>query len=184
VFVLVIGSVIPLRLAIAHHQAPLPQAIFVLGGDQAREAFAAQFAHHHPQIPIWMSSGTRPATTRAMFDAAQIPSSQLHIDCRAVDTVTNFTTLITEFKQRNLQHVYLITSGFHMPRAKAIATIVLGSQGIAFTPIAAPIPPPSGEHHPPESWVRTLRDSARGVLWLVTGHSGASFNPRKVVPCT
>jgi uncharacterized SAM-binding protein YcdF (DUF218 family) len=184
VFVLVIGSVISLRLAIAHHQAPFPQAIFVLGGDQAREEFAAQFAQRHPQIPIWMSSGTLPAKTRAIFDAAQIPSSRLHIDCRAVDTVTNFTTLVTEFKQRNLQHLYLITSDFHMPRAKAIATIILGSQGIAFTPIAAPIPPPSSDHHPPESWVRTLRDSGRGILWLLTGHSGASFNPRKVVPCT
>jgi uncharacterized SAM-binding protein YcdF (DUF218 family) len=176
--------VIPLRLAIAHHQAPFPQAILVLGGDKEREQFTAQFAQKHRNLPIWISSGIRPRQTREIFQAARILPAQLHIDCQAIDTVTNFTTLVAEFKQQNVHHLYLVTADFHMPRAKAIATIVLGSQGIAFTSIAAPIPPPSSAYHPPESWIRTLRDSGRGVLWLVTGHSGASFNPRKVAPCT
>jgi uncharacterized SAM-binding protein YcdF (DUF218 family) len=184
IFVLVVGSAIPLRLAIAHHQAPLPQAILVLGGGNEREQFTAQFAQTHRTLPIWISSGIRPHQTLEIFQAAKIPTHQLHIDCQAIDTVTNFTTLVAELKQQNVRHLYLVTAKFHMPRATAIATVILGSQGIAFTPIAAPIPPPSSTQHPPESWVRTLRDSGRGILWLVTGHSGASLNPRKVVPCT
>lgn len=183
-FALVVGSVIPLRLAIAHHQAPFPQAILVLGGGKEREQFTAQFAQTHRNLPIWISSGIRPYQTREIFQATKIPSTQLHIDCQAIDTVTNFTTLVAEFKRQNVHHLYLVTADFHMPRATAIATVILGSQGIAFTPVAAPISPPSSAHHPPESWVRTLRDSGRGILWLVTGHSGASLNPRKVVPCT
>jgi uncharacterized SAM-binding protein YcdF (DUF218 family) len=180
---LALGSVIPLRLAIAHYQAPLPQAIFVLGGGKEREQFTAQFAQSHPKLPIWISSGIRPHKTHEIFRAASIPSNQLHIDCRAVDTVTNFTSLVAEFKKQNVQHLYLITADFHMPRAKAIATLVLGSQGIAFTPISAPIPPPSSDHHPPESWISTFRDSGRSIFWIVTGRSGASLNPRKVTPC-
>jgi uncharacterized SAM-binding protein YcdF (DUF218 family) len=183
VFFLVLGSVIPLRLAISHYQAPFPQAIFVLGGEQAREQFTAQFAQRHPRLPIWISSGIRPAKTREIFQVAKIPTTQLHIDCRAVDTVTNFTALVAEFKQRNVQHLYLITADFHMPRAKAIATLVLGSQGIAFTPVSASIPPPSSDYHSPESWLRTLRDSGRALLWMLTGRSGASLNPKKVTPC-
>lgn len=180
---LILGSVIPLRLAIAHYQSPSPQAIFVLGGGKEREQFTAQFAQRHRALPIWISSGIHPNKTRRIFHRARISTTQLRIDCRAVDTVTNFTSLVTEFKQRNVKHLYLITADFHMPRAKAIATLVLGSQGITFTPISTPIPPPSSNYHPPESWISTLRDSGRAIFWIFTGRSGASLNPRKVTPC-
>jgi uncharacterized SAM-binding protein YcdF (DUF218 family) len=91
-----------------------------------------------------------------------------------VDTVTNFTSLVKEFKQRHIHHVYLITSDFHMPRSKAIANFVFGSRGIAFTPV--PIP----EQKFRESRLRIIRDSGRAILWIVTGHTGASLNPRVI----
>jgi hypothetical protein len=87
--------------------------------------------------------------------------------------VTNFTSLVKDFKQRKYHHLYLITSDFHMARAKAIATFVLGSQGIAFTPVSIP------SRQPPESWFHILRDSGRALLWIVTGRTGASLNPHK-----
>lgn len=58
-----------------------------------------------------------------------------------------------------------------MPRAKAIATIILGSQGIAFTPLAVP------SSRPQESIIRIIRDIARALLWIFTGRTGASLNP-------
>ncbi|CAN1212034.1 hypothetical protein TUMEXPCC7403_17645 [Tumidithrix helvetica PCC 7403] len=58
-----------------------------------------------------------------------------------------------------------------MPRAKAIAAFVFGSRGIAVTPITVPTT------NPPESWLRTVRDCGRSVLWITTGHSGASLRP-------
>ncbi|NEQ26943.1 MAG: YdcF family protein, partial [Microcoleus sp. SIO2G3] len=85
---------------------------------------------------------------------------------------TNFTSLVKDFKTQNIQHLYLITSDFHMLRAKAIATLVLGSQGITFTPISIP------SNDPQESLVRILRDSGRSVLWIFTGRTGASLSPR------
>ena len=45
-------SIIPLRIAIAFHQTPVPQAIFVLGGDSQRMEFAAQFWRSHRNLDI------------------------------------------------------------------------------------------------------------------------------------
>lgn len=164
-------GVIPVRLTIAHLQAPQPQAILTLGSWLDRELFTAEFAQKHPNLEIWVSSGTGPEFAGPIFRAFNIPESRVHLDRRAVDTVTNFTTLIDEFKSRQIQHLYMITSAYHLPRAKAIATLILGSQGIAFTPVSVP----SGEA--PESWLRIVRDIGRSLLWIVTGRTGASLNP-------
>lgn len=171
--ILVLISIIPVRLAIATNIAPLPQAIVTLGGGSDREQFTAQFAQMYPSLEIWVSSGTPTNNAREIFQAAGIPNTQVHLDRRAVDTVTNFTSLVKDFNKRNFHHLYLITSDFHMARAKAIATFVLGSQGIAFTPVSIP------SNQPPESWFHILRDSGRAILWIVTGRTGASLNPHK-----
>ncbi len=165
-------SIIPLRLTITSYQNPFPQAIFTLGGGIDREKFTAQFAQHFPNLNIWVSSGTNEDQARPVFQAVGISNQRLHLDYRAVDTVTNFTSLVSDFKQRRIQHIYLITSDFHMPRAKAIATLVLGSQGITFTPILVP------SNQPNEPLLHILRDSARSLLWIFTGRTGASFNSR------
>ena len=169
IFILVLLGTIPVKLAIAFYQEPFPQAILTLGGGSDREKFTAQFAQMHPSLEIWVSSGTPANNARKIFQAAGIPNTQVHLDRRAVDTVTNFTSLIADFKKRHFQHLYLITSDFHMPRAKAIATFVLGSQGIAFTPVSVP------SIQAPESWFHILRDSGRAILWIVTGRTGASL---------
>ncbi|KYC36873.1 hypothetical protein WA1_45265 [Scytonema hofmannii PCC 7110] len=166
----VVLSIIPIRLAIASYQAPFPQGIFTLGGGSDREEFTAQFAQHFPNLDIWVSTGTSPDIARSIFQTIGIPNHRLHLDYRAVDTVTNFTSLVSEFKQRRIQHLYLITSDFHMPRAKAIATLVFGSQGISFTPISVP------SNRPHESLLHILRDCSRSLLWIFTGRTGASLN--------
>ncbi len=170
---LVMWSIIPLRIAIALHQAPLPQTILVLGGGPDREFFAAQFAQRYPQLDIWVSSGTAHDYAQGIFRQVGIADDRVHLDRRATDTVTNFTTLVPDFKQRHIQHVYLITSDFHMLRAQAIATLVFGSQGIAVTPM--PLASSPGRS---ESWARTLRDCGRSMLWLFTGRTGARFGDR------
>ena len=168
-FILVLLSVIPMRLAIATTLAPSPQAILILGAGSDREEFTAQFAKMYPSLEIWISSGTTPDNAYKIFQAVGIPKTRLHLDNRAVDTVTNFTSLVGDFNKRNFHHLFLITSNFHMPRAKAIAIFVLGSQGIAFTPVSVP------SDKPPETQIRILRDSARAMLWVFTGYTGASF---------
>ncbi|GAB4369429.1 MAG: YdcF family protein [Elainellaceae cyanobacterium] len=159
-------GLIPVRLALAAQQAPQPQAILVLGGASGREEAAAQLARYNPNLEIWVSSGKTPRDAYPIFQEAGITPDRLHLDYRATDTVTNFTTLVNQFKQRDIQHLYLVTSDFHMPRAMTIAAIVLGHSGIAFTPV----PVPSDQCD--ESWLRIARDGGRSILWIVTGRTG------------
>ncbi|NHC38186.1 YdcF family protein [Scytonema millei] len=162
----VLFGIIPLRLAIALSQTPLPQAVIALGGDPMRETFAVDFALRHPPLEIWISS---PYLKTFDFSDSGSSGARIHVDRRAVDTVTNFTSLVADFKQRNFQHVYLITSDFHMARAKAIAFFVFGSQGIAVTPISVP------SNQQAESWFHICRDVCRTWLWMITGRTGASL---------
>jgi uncharacterized SAM-binding protein YcdF (DUF218 family) len=180
-FLLVLFSYIPMQLALAAYLSPQPQMILTLGGGPEREAFTAQFAQRHPDLDIWVSTGVEAQEARAIFRERGIAADRLHLDYRAVDTVTNFTTTVDTLQQRNIRHVYLITSDFHMNRALAIATLVFGSQGIVVTPVAI-----STQDERRESVLRILRDSGRSILWIATGRTGSSLgtNPAlsKYVP--
>lgn len=152
----------------------LPDAIFVLGGSIAREKEAANLAAQHPQLPVWVSSGTPAHYVRHhVFQPANIDDRRLHLDYRAVDTVTNFTTLVDDFQRLKIRSIYLVTSDDHMPRAMAIAQIVLGSRGIAVEPIAVP----SGR--PLEPWEKVWRDRLRSLIWLCTGWTGDNLHQTK-----
>lgn len=146
--------------------SPDPEALVVLGGHEERELFAAKLAREYPQLPIWISSGSPQDYAQKIFTKAGIARDRLHFDYRARDTVTNFTTLVDELKAQGIDSVYLITSENHMARAKIIGEIVFGSRGIDFKPIAVP------SNNPPEPIEKCLRDGARSILWLVTGHTG------------
>ncbi|MEM6452104.1 MAG: YdcF family protein [Cyanobacteria bacterium P01_D01_bin.105] len=149
-----------------------PPVALVLGGAPEREQFAAQFAKAHPSVRIWVSSGSNPEYARWVFDQAQVPNEQWALDYQAVDTVTNFTTLVDKLEDRQIDQVYLITSDYHMRRASVIAQIVLGSRGINFKPVAIPT-----EHDPeqPETLTRDVRDGVRSLLWVMTGKTGSEW---------
>lgn len=149
-----------------------PEAILVLGGAEERERFAAKLAQQHPGLPIWVSSGSSPWYTERIFAKAQIERERLHIDRRALDTVTNFTTLVDELEAQGIDSVYLITSDYHMRRARVIGEIVFGSRGIVLKPLPVPS---TGEPEPIE---KSIRDGARAILWVVTGRTGATLGQR------
>jgi uncharacterized SAM-binding protein YcdF (DUF218 family) len=167
-----IASSISINLINAFRQSPNPQAILTLGGGVEREEFTAKFAHSYPSLPIWISSGLPQKQARQIFQEAGINQKQVNLDYRAADTVSNFTSLVKDFNRKNYQHIYLITSDFHLSRAKAIAFIVLGSYGIAYTPIAIPSDKAS------ESKIKVIRDTIRAVVWLITGKTGSSLNTK------
>lgn len=139
-----------------------PQAILVLGGEPTREKFAAQFALKHPQLPVFVSSGSPEEYAQYIFDTAGVPRDRIYLDYRAVDTVTNFTVMVKELERRKITDVYVLTSEFHMPRAIVIGKIVLGSRGIEMYPIAIPSKVAS------ENPTKAVRDGLRSVFWLVT----------------
>ena len=155
------------RLSLGHLRSP--QAVLVLGGATEREQFAAQFAQEHPNLPIWVSSGSNPEYSEWLFAEAGVAPERLNLDYQAVDTLTNFTTLVDRFKAQGITSLYLITSDYHMRRAKVIGEIVLGSRGIVFKPIAVP------SDRSPESIEKVARDAARSMLWVTTGRTGATI---------
>ncbi|MDJ1180087.1 YdcF family protein [Roseofilum sp. BLCC_M91] len=146
-----------------------PDAILVLGGSVVREQFAADFARQHGHLEIWISGGSNPEYAQWLFMEAGISLERLHLDYEAVDTVTNFTTLVDEFKARGIDSVYLITSDDHMRRAQVIGQIVFGSRGIEYKPLSVP----SGRE--PEPMEKVVRDGARSILWVMTGKTGSSW---------
>jgi uncharacterized SAM-binding protein YcdF (DUF218 family) len=149
--------------------ATQPQAVLVLGGSTKkleREKFTAKFVRKHPKLPIWITGGSPPSSTRKVFAKAGVDPKRLHLDYEAVDTVTNFTSLVDDLKAHGIKRVYLITSDFHMRRACVIGEIVLGSRGIDFKPIAVP------SESPPEPLEKSIRDGARALVWVATGYTG------------
>lgn len=147
-----------------------PEAILVLGGSTDREEYAAMVAQQHPELSVWVSSGSNPEYAEWVFQQAQIDPSRVTLDYQAVDTVTNFTTLVDDLKAEGVTCVYLVTSDYHMRRASVVGEIVLGSRGITFKPLPVP-----SDHPHSEALLRSLRDGARAVLWVFTGHTGSSF---------
>lgn len=147
-----------------------PEAILVLGGSTEREQHAATMARQHPDLDVWVSSGSNPEYAEWLFHNADISRDRLHLDYQAVDTVTNFTTLVDDLQAAGIQSVYLVTSDYHMRRATIIGQIVLGSRDIAFRPIVVP----SAEAHP-ETLLRSFRDGARAIFWVFTGRTGSTW---------
>ena len=146
-----------------------PEAIFVLGGAEERELFAAKFAQKHPKLPIWVSSGSPKWYAKRVFSKAGIEPSRIHLDYKAEDTVTNFTTLVDKLQAEGISSVYLITSDDHMLRARVIGDIVFGSRGIVVKPVEIP----TGRS--PEPVEKAIRDGARSILWVATGRTGATL---------
>ena len=173
--VISIGSIIPFKIAITRYKYTQPQAILTLGGGHEREVFTAKFALDRPDLPIWVSSGSKEMRAREIFQTVGISNQRVYIDRRATDTVTNFTTLVNDFRQQKIRHIYLITSDFHLPRSKAIAFIVLGSKGIIYTPVSLPTT------RPLEPKYKIVRDVVRSIFWLFTNHTGSSLNQRKSI---
>jgi uncharacterized SAM-binding protein YcdF (DUF218 family) len=156
-----------------------PQAVLMLGGSTSaleREKFTAKFVSEHPNLKdleIWISSGGSGKYdnyVKKIFIKAGINSERIHFDEQAVDTVTNFTTLVDELKSKGVTSIYLVTSDYHLRRAEVIAEVVLGSRGIVFKSVAVP------STESPEPLEKTIRDGARAILWVITGSTGKNFS--------
>jgi len=142
-----------------------PDAVLVLGGHEEREKFAAELGKKYSHLDIWVSGGSPQNYATRIFATRGIKSDRLHLDYRASDTVTNFTTLVDELKAQGIESISLVTSENHMTRARIVGEIVFGSRGIVLKPLAVP------SSSPPEPIEKSVRDGARSIFWLATGNS-------------
>lgn len=166
--------VIPFKLAIALYFTPDPQAILVLGGYNNRMDRAAEMASQNPTLKVWVSDyAFIYEFNSGIFRGAGVAEERMNYNFCATDTVTNFTCTVGDLIKNKIRHLYLVTSDFHIQRAKAIATFVLGSRGIAFTPVSVP-----SENMQPETQFRRFRDALRAIVWIYTGKTGSRFNGR------
>mmetsp|Transcript_25709 Transcript_25709/g.29366 ORF Transcript_25709/g.29366 Transcript_25709/m.29366 type:complete len:228 (+) Transcript_25709:23-706(+) len=148
----------------------------VLGGPAEREKKSVEavcsgnFAVPVPALscgaPVWLSGPSLTENCIVTCKQAGCDPEQLLIDYRALDTLGNFTTLVKEMRRHNFDSVSIVTSIYQMPRALAIAKVVLRSNGIKVGPEVA-INPVTGEVK--ESRLMVFRDTIRAWLWVIFG---------------
>jgi hypothetical protein len=158
--------------------APPPQMILVLGGDKDREITAADLARRRG-LPVVVSGGTNPEYAHWLFqERARLPHGQVHLDYRAHDTLSNFTSLVDDLRRARIRHALLVTSTDHMPRALLVGRIVAGSRGIQLTPVAVPC----GALCVPEGRRLVWGDGLRAALWVVSGRDLRSWAEAQLRP--
>lgn len=164
----------------------------MLGGSSERMQFAAEFWQSQRNLEIWVSDyESNLDKNRRIFQQFGVPNGQLRFDGRATDTVTNFTTLVKDFVKQKLQHLYLITSDYHMRRARAMvrstrrrrSQLLFLGVTVLWLRLWQCLQALKSQNLCCE-WCEIAGDrplggsSGASLLWILIGRTGASFNPR------
>lgn len=137
-------------------------AFLVLGGSIQREIYATELVQQYPQTPILISSGSPDPCIIRLFDRSQAPTHQVWLEHCADSTFGNFYFALPILHQWRANHVTLITSATHLPRAKWLAQILLGSHGIW---VETDVVEETGIPGNRESWLKTGLDVTRSLIW-------------------
>ncbi|MEM1170234.1 MAG: YdcF family protein [Cyanobacteria bacterium P01_H01_bin.35] len=155
-----VGNTILLNSA---SKAPV-DAYLVLGGSIKREIYIAQVAKQHPQIPILISTGSKDPCIVGLFQRVNAPVEKVWLEHCAKSTFGNFFFAMPILEKWGARHIKLVTSPSHLPRAKWLAQIILGSHGIwVETDLVKEIGRPGNK----ESRLKTGLDVIRGLVWAV-----------------
>ncbi|MGD1705111.1 YdcF family protein [Dapis sp. BLCC M229] len=155
-----VGNTILLNLAA---KAPV-DAYLVLGGSIKREIYIAQVAKQYPQTPILISAGSKDPCIVGLFQGVNAPLEQVWLEHCAKSTFGNFFFAMPILEKWRARHIKLVTSPSHLPRAKWLAQIILGSHGIwVETDIVKEIGVPGNQ----ESRLKTGLDVIRSLIWAV-----------------
>jgi len=139
-------------------------ALFVLGGSIRREIYVAQIRKQYPQIPILISHGSPDPCVWGIFQRESVDLSNVWLEKCANSTWENFFYGMTILRRWGVKKVMLITSQSHLPRAKWMAQIMLGANGIW---VESAIVPEGGVPGNRESWLKTGLDLVRSLLWAI-----------------
>lgn len=147
-----------------HAQQPT-DAVLVLGGSIRREMSAAQLRKTLPDIPILISGGSPVPCLALLFERENASLNKVYSDRCPRGTWGNVYHSTPILRSWHSQHVRLITSPSHLPRALWMARIHLGIHGIWVE--SAPV---VEQGHPgnKEYWWKTGLDLLRtlgSALW-------------------
>jgi uncharacterized SAM-binding protein YcdF (DUF218 family) len=171
------GGLVWLSRGLWQPPLPPPQLILVLGGDVDRERVAGALARRDG-LPVLVSGGSNPEYAAWQFGQQGLDAARVHLDYRATDTLTNFTSVVDELRRARVRHVLLVTSSDHMNRALLVGRLVAGSRGITLTPVAVPC----GARCLPEGRRKVWGDGLRAALWVLTGRDLRSWAAERFVP--
>lgn len=137
-------------------------ALFVLGGSICREIYVAKEVKKYPDIPILISHGSLEPCVWLIFDEENTELQKVWLENCANSTWENFYYSIPILRRWGTHKVKLITSTSHLPRAKWMAQIMLGANGIWVEP---DIIQERGIPGNREFWLKTGLDVTRSLLW-------------------
>lgn len=163
ILVLLFASLLPkvILMLTSHHSLPA-DVFLVLGGSINREIYVARLAKQYPNMPILISQGSDDPCILLIFQREQAPIDNVWLEKCAESTFGNFFFTAPILKTWHAKKVKLITSQTHLPRAKLLAEIILGSQGIA---VDLDIAPETGIPGNDESIFKTTIDVTRSLFW-------------------
>lgn len=146
-----------------HAQQP-PDAVLVLGGSIRREIVVADAVAQGSDLPVLISHGATPPCTRLVFDRVAAPIDQVWLETCAESTFDNYRYSLPTLQQWGVQHVVVVTSPTHLPRAQWLAQILLGSHGIwVEMQLVEEIGIPANVENP----LKTLLDVGRSLGWAI-----------------
>ncbi len=145
-----------------------PQIILVLGGDIDREVAGIKIAKEL-NIPLIVSSGSNSQYSDWLIKEGGISVDLVKRDYRAKDTLTNFTSIIDDLKEEEINHILLITSKYHIDRAKLVGEIIASSRGIRLTSLSIPCKSFCLVKAQKESVKKKNIDFLRSIIWVMTG---------------
>lgn len=135
-----------------------------LGGNFARGNKVAEIALQNTSTTVLVSSESDARACHQFLLNTGLPRERFILNYDAWDTVSNFTKTWPIVERLKAQHVYVVTDGFHMKRAMAIANAVY-----CMRPVIAHACPcsPIGKGEPEH---RVREDRLRAMTWRLTGY--------------
>ena len=153
-----------------------PQVILVLGGDIDREIAGIKIAKEL-NLPLIVSGGSNSQFSDWLIKEAGISEDLVKRDYRAKDTLTNFTSIIDDLNEEAITHILLITSKYHIDRAKVVGEIIASSRGIRMTSLSIPCKSFCSVKAKKESIQKKNIDFLRSIIWVLIGKDIKPFVP-------
>jgi hypothetical protein len=163
-----------LRVAstLTHTTSSTETGLFIiLGGDKLRECAAARSVAALPQVRVVLLSSGAAAESDLVSELAAVKRHDVSVcvDRRAVDTVSNCTSLAPDVASAGIKQCTLCTARAHSRRAGAVGTLIFAALGVRVRVRTVE----TGE--PQEGILRCLRDVIRAILWVTIGLDLSSF---------